>query len=55
MKTTKLTLEQKVEARLLKWGWNIETVKSMMNENFEYASSKYTGVSKIADVIGTIS
>lgn len=50
----KLSLEQKVEARLIKWGNNPMNVKSMMSEHFAYASDKYTGVSKIADVIRTI-
>lgn len=54
MTTTKLTLSQKVEARLLKGGFNIDTVKSMMLENFDYVSSKYTGVSKIANVVSSL-
>ena len=55
MTTTKLTLEQKVEARLIKGGFNIESVKSMMKEHFAYASEKYNGVAKIANVVSTIS
>lgn len=55
MKNLKLTLEQKVEARLLKGGFNIDTVKSMMSEHFSYAASKYNGVAKIADVVSTLS
>jgi len=54
MKNTKLTLSQKVEARLVKGGFNLDTVKSMMLENFDYASSNYTGVAKIADVISSL-
>jgi len=54
MTTTKLTLTQKVEAKLLKGGFNIDTVKSMMSDNFKYASSKYNGVAKIADVVSTL-
>tara|TARA_R110002072_G_scaffold38094_1_gene110458 strand:- start:6735 stop:6893 length:159 start_codon:yes stop_codon:yes gene_type:complete len=50
----KSSLEQKVEARLIKWGSNPINVKSMMAEHFAYASDKYTGVSTIADVIRTI-
>ena len=52
--TTKLTLSQKVELRLLKGGFNIDTVKSMMLDNFQYASAKYNGVAKIANVISTL-
>lgn len=55
MTTTKLTLEQKVEARLVKGGFNINTVESMMSEHFSYAASKYNGVAKIADVVSTLS
>lgn len=54
MTTTKLTLEQKVEARLLKGGFNIDTVKSMMNDHFSYAVTKYNGVAKIANVVSTL-
>jgi hypothetical protein len=54
MKTTKLTLGQKVSARLLKGGFNIRTVNEMMIENFEYVSSKYKGVSKISEVISAL-
>ncbi len=49
-----MTLRNKVEARLIKGGFNVETVKNMMDEHFTYASSKYTGVAKIADVVSTI-
>ena len=48
------TLRNKVIAKLIKWGNNPENVESMVNEHFEYAESKYSGVSKIADVIRTI-
>jgi len=50
----KLTLEQKVSAKLLKGGFNIRTVNSMMLENFKYVSSKYNGVAKIANVVSTL-
>ena len=48
------TLEKRVVARLIKGGFNPETVEKMMDEHFEYASSKYTGVAKIADVVSTL-
>ena len=51
---TTLKLRNKVQARLLKGGFNADTVATMINEHFAYASSKYTGVAKIADVISTI-
>ena len=47
-------LRNKVEARLLKGGFNPSTVATMMDEHFAYASSKYTGVAKIADVVSTL-
>jgi len=47
-------LRNKVEARLLKGGFNPTTVVTMMDEHFAYASSKYTGVAKIADVVSTL-
>ena len=47
-------LRNKVEARLLKGGFNPSSVVTMMDEHFAYASSKYTGVAKIADVVSTL-
>ena len=47
-------LRNKVEARLIKGGFNPTTVVTMMDEHFTYASSKYTGVAKIADVVSTL-
>ena len=44
-------LKTKVIARLVKWGSNEERATKMVNEHFEYAESKYSGVSKIAEVI----
>ena len=49
-----LQLRNKVQERLLKGGFNPYTVARMMNKHFDYASSKYTGVAKIADVVSTI-
>lgn len=48
------TLKNKVEAKLIKNGNNVNDVKEMMAEHFEYASSKYTTVNKIAECIRTI-
>ena len=47
-------LRNKVEARLLKGGFNPKCVATMMDEQFDYASSKYTGVARIADVVSTL-
>ena len=47
-------LRNKVEARLLKGGFNPSSVATMMDEQFYYASSKYTGVARIADVVSTL-
>jgi len=47
-------LKEKVKAKLLKGGFNEKTVESMIDEHFKYASEKYSGVAKIADVISTI-
>ena len=47
-------LRNKVEARLLKGGFNPSSVATMMDEQFDYASSKYTGVARIADVVSTL-
>ena len=50
----KLSLRQKVEAQLIKWGNNPKEVQLMVEEMFDYASSKYSGVSTIARVIRSI-
>ena len=47
-------LRNKVEAKLIKNGNNVEDVKKMMNEHFEYASSTYSTVNSIAECIITI-
>ena len=47
-------LEKQVKEKLIKGGFNPETVNTMMELNFEYASSKYTGVAKISEVVSTI-
>lgn len=52
MKTT--TLRNKVEAKLIKNGNNVNDVKEMMAEHFDYAASQYTTVNKIAECIRTI-
>lgn len=51
---TRRKLRMKVEAKLIRGGFNPATVKTMMELNYEYASSKYTGVNKIAEVVSTI-
>ena len=48
------TLRNKVEARLIKNGNNVNDVKKMMDLHFEYASSKYSTVKTIAEYIRTI-
>ena len=50
----KLTLRDKVIAKMIKNGNNPEQVELMVGKHFTYASGKYKGVSKIADVIRTI-
>lgn len=47
-------LRNKVIAKLIQWGNNDQDVQAMVNEHFEYASSKYNGVKTIAEVIRTI-
>ncbi len=47
-------LKNKVEARLIKQGNNVDDVKEMIELHFDYASSTYTTVSKIAECIITI-
>jgi hypothetical protein len=47
-------MKNKVEARLIKNGNNVNDVKEMMNLHFEYASSKYSTVKQIAECIRTI-
>tara|TARA_R110000782_G_scaffold195342_1_gene284844 strand:- start:375 stop:539 length:165 start_codon:yes stop_codon:yes gene_type:complete len=54
MTTTKLTQKQKVEAKLLKGGFNQSFVDSMMNEHYDYANTYYSGVAKIANVISSL-
>jgi hypothetical protein len=48
------TLRNKVESILIKNGNNVNDVKEMMNLHFEYASSNYSTVKKIAECIRTI-
>ena len=48
------TLRNKVEARLIKNGNNVNDVKEMMNLHFEYATSKYSTVKTISECIRTI-
>jgi hypothetical protein len=48
------TLRNKVEARLIKNGNNVNDVKEMMNLHFEYASSRYSTVKTISECIRTI-
>ena len=48
------TLRNKVEARLIKNGNNVNDVKEMMNLHFEYAASNYSTVKTIAECIRTI-
>jgi hypothetical protein len=47
-------LKNKVIAKLIKCGNNVEDVKEMVAEHFEYASSKYFTVRTIAECIRTI-
>ena len=49
-----MTLKEKVIAKLIKGGNNVDEVNEMVNEHFEYASSTYTTVSKIAECIRTV-
>ena len=48
------TLRNKVEAKLIKDGNNVNDVKEMIDLHFEYASSTYSTVTKIAECIRTI-
>ena len=50
----KAALRDKVEAKLIKDGNNVNDVKEMMAEHFEYAASTYTTVNKIAECIRII-
>jgi hypothetical protein len=47
-------LKSKVEAKLIKWGNNVNDVKDMMEKHFEYASSTYSNVNTIAECIRII-
>ena len=47
-------LKEKVTAKLIKNGNNIEDVKEMVELHFEYASSKYNTVKTISECIRTI-
>lgn len=48
--------KEKVIARLVKWGWNLECATSMVEEHFEYTKKYYSDstVSEVADVISTL-
>lgn len=48
------TLRNKVISKLVKGGYNESDAISMVNKEFEYASRKYSGVSKIARVISCL-
>ena len=47
-------LRNKVEAKLIKCGNNVDDVKNMLDLHFELAASKFNNVSKIASWIRTI-
>lgn len=47
-------LEFRVSEKLVSWGNNPKDVQRMVSTHFEYASSKYSGVIKIAEVIRSI-
>jgi len=47
-------LKNKVEAKLIKNGNNVDDVKEMMNLHFEYAVSQYSTVKSITECIRTI-
>ena len=49
-----MTTLNKVIAKLIKNGNNVNDVKNMTNIHFEYASNKYTTVNSIANCIRTI-
>ena len=51
----KLTENQKVVNKLIKWGHNKENAQRWTDEHYEYAANHYTGVAKIAEVVSTIS
>jgi hypothetical protein len=53
-KNNKMTTLNKVIAKLIKNGNNVNDVKNMTNIHFEYASNKYTTVNSIANCIRTI-
>ena len=46
-----LTTKQKVINKLVKWGYNLENATRYTEEHFEYVSSNYKGVAKMAEVI----
>lgn len=48
-------LKTKVIARLIKWGSNEISANKMVNEHFTYVEKHYSGVSKIAEVITSLS
>jgi hypothetical protein len=47
-------LKTKVIARLVKCGHNEVNATRWVNEHLEYVSNKYTGVSKIAEIISSL-
>jgi hypothetical protein len=47
-------LRNKVEAKLIKAGNNVNDVKKMMDLHFDYASKTYTSVKTIAECIRVI-
>ena len=52
MTTSNEKIKIKVIAKLIKLGNNPENAEAMVNEHFEYVNAHYTGVAKMADVIG---
>ena len=47
-------LRNKVEAKLIKGGFNSEDVRNMMDKNYDYAVSKYSTLKSICECIATI-
>jgi hypothetical protein len=48
---TKEQIKERITKKLVNGGWNIETVKEMINDNFEYAYETYSTIKCMTEAI----
>ena len=46
--------QEKVTAKIIKWGCNPKEAQQMVNKHFEYAVRKYSTIKKVCECIITL-